>query len=171
MGAPPLPHNWRINPESGHYEHLSEGRLAMSVSIQRPNPPTIPTMKGLLSVHQARREYEISILRPAGKGDSDSYLSYLEVAQRDRDFNDIYGIENSHGWLAVSKEDVPVGEGDSTFTTWEVADATKIPLQEGDRSRKCLDRVAYWRKMGGGLVVESNISSEGNHPALAKWYH
>jgi hypothetical protein len=41
---------------------------------------------------------------PAGKGDSDSYLSYeyVEVKQRDIAFNAIFGIESNHGWLAIS---------------------------------------------------------------------
>ena len=64
------------------------------------------------------------------------------MKQRDIAFNEIFGIESNHGWLAISK-DVPenahVEEGDDgVFAAWELADAFKSGLETGTHSRKCL---------------------------------
>ena len=63
------------------------------------------------------------------------------------------------------------GEGNVSFTAWELEDALKMDLQDGADSRQCLDRLAYWRLMGGALDIdESSISAAGNHAALSNWH-
>jgi len=88
----------------------SPGLLHLQCSIAR--------FKKTSLVQQLRWGYEISILQPAELDDSDSYLSYREVEQRDSDFNEIFGFENNHRWLAVSKN-VPEGahEGENRTRT------------------------------------------------------
>jgi hypothetical protein len=87
-----------------------------------PIPRAIAKKQKMALVSQLRREYEVSILRPCGRGDSNSYLSYKKLRQRDLEFSEIFGIEATHGWLAISK-DVPEcayeGEGNDPFTAWE----------------------------------------------------
>jgi len=170
----PLPFGWYINPATLRYEQRNADGVVITSSLPRPMPSAVSIVKKMSSVQRLRREYEVSILQPLGKGDSDSYLSYWEVRQRDIDFNDIFGIDSSHRWFAISK-DVPEyaheGESDGAFTAWELADAQKTELEAGAGSRKCLDRVGYWRLMGGGLLAdESSVSAEGNHAPLSKWY-
>ena len=47
------------------------------------------------------------------------------MKQRDREFNEVFGIDINHGWLAVSK-DVP--ENAHVVEGWELADAQKSEL-------------------------------------------
>ena len=170
----PLPLGWYANSATLMYEQRNAAGIAVATTKARPVPPTIAIMRKMSLVHQLRWGYEISVLQPAGQGDSDSYLTYREVKQRDLDFNAIFGIENNHLWLSVSK-DVPEyaheGEGDGAFTARELADALNTELETGADSRKCLDRVAYWKLMGGGLVVdETYVNATGNHAEIPKWY-
>jgi len=170
----PLALGWFINPVTLLYEKRNADGVVITTSLHRPAPYAAATLKKMAVVQRLRREFELSILQPAGRRDSDSYLSYKEVKQRDLEFNALFGFELNHGWLAVSKdvpEDAHLAEGDSAFTAWELADALKSDLEAGADSRKCLDRAGYWKCMGGGILAdESYVSAAGNHAPLSKWY-
>ena len=88
------------------YEKRYGDAVPVVFSKYRPTPPSIASSKKTPLVQKLRWGYDISILQPAGLDDSESYLSYREVKQRDSYFNVVFGNENNHRWLAVSK-DVP----------------------------------------------------------------
>ena len=138
----PLPSGWYINPGTLKYEERDANGLVMTTMSAQPLPPTTAIINRMAIAQRLRRDYALSIPQPAVKGDLDSYLSYVEVKQRDIAINEIFGIESNRGWLAISK-DVPenahVEEGDDgVFAAWELADAFKSGLETGTHSRKCL---------------------------------
>jgi len=104
------------------YEKRTADGAVTMMCVAYPIPSAIAKKQKMALVPRLRWEYEVSILQPCGRGDSDSYLSYKEVRQRKLEFNEISGIEATHGWLAISK-DVPgcahEGEGNDPFSAWE----------------------------------------------------
>ena len=104
------------------YEKRTAVGAVIMMCVACPIPSALAKNQKMALVPRLRREYEVSILQPCGRGVSDSYLSYKVERQRDLEFNEIFGIEATHGWLAISK-DVPEcaheGEGNDSFTAWE----------------------------------------------------
>jgi hypothetical protein len=103
------------------YEKRTEDGAVTMMCLAYPKPSAIAKKQKMALMPRLQWEYEVSILQPCGRGDSDSYLSYKEVRQRKLEFNEISGIEATNGWLAISK-DVPEcahkGEGNDSFTAW-----------------------------------------------------
>ena len=167
----PLSDNWHINCEALRYEHLPTPGVVTTSSLARPIPPAISSSK-LPAARRLRREYELSILQVSGQEDSDSYLSFTAVKQRDKDFNFIFGIPSALCWLAHSKDvpETPIALPAIDHDAWELADAQKSVLATGSILRPCLDRVKYWEAMGGGLTDGDSISAVGTHKALSKWH-
>jgi len=70
---PPLPSGWHVNSVTLMYELRNAVGAVMMVSAARPTPTGIAIKKNMAVVLRLRREFEICIAQPCGRGDSDRY--------------------------------------------------------------------------------------------------
>jgi hypothetical protein len=82
-------------------------------------------------------ENELACVQVVGKGDSNSWLSYVAVLSRDKEFNRLWGLPTSRLWLAADKGEVPVPDLGPNgvwsvdyampdgYDMWEINDALK----------------------------------------------
>jgi len=102
----------------------------------RPNSSKLAS-RTLNDVQRLRREFELACVQVVGKGDSNSWLSFVSVLSRDKEFNRLWGLPTSRLWFAANKGEVPVpdlgpnGEWPADYAmpdgydVWEINDALK----------------------------------------------
>lgn len=175
----PLPQDWRINADALTYEKTNSDGTVLTSTIFRPFPPAIASPE-LGSAVMLRRYFELSIINPAGKDDSNSYLSLVEVKVRDRQFNTFFGLPIERPWLAAEK----ILAGGDAGDEWEIEDARQTAeaaagagalAGAANAASVCLDRLEYWGRVGGGILNgaptnEVIINSFGNHVPVSNWH-
>jgi hypothetical protein len=82
----PLPAGWSCNEASLMYKQRNAIGQTVTSTTFRP-PPNKIASKSLNDLQRLRREYELAYLQVVGKKDSNSYLRWVAVKQRDKEFN------------------------------------------------------------------------------------